>query len=67
MAACVYNVALFIGAKLFYSSINRYDAHLQSLDDLTSVSRKRSRIWDSMTQEERQEYLATTRDKGNKR
>ena len=51
IAICVYNFALFIGAKLFYVRVNR----------------KRAAIWDAMSQEEKQHYLATTNDKGNKR
>lgn len=48
---CVYNMVLFIGAKLFYVYINR----------------KRERIWSAMSVAEREEYLATTKDVGNKR
>ncbi|KAE9373984.1 hypothetical protein N431DRAFT_532579 [Stipitochalara longipes BDJ] len=48
---CAYNFVLFIGAKLFY----------------VHVHRQRERKWNSMTSEEKDEYLATTSDKGNKR
>ncbi|KAF2101585.1 MFS general substrate transporter [Rhizodiscina lignyota] len=48
---CVYNIALFIGAKIFYVLINRH----------------RERIWNSMSKEEKEHYLSTTKDKGNKR
>ncbi|TKA32868.1 hypothetical protein B0A50_01094 [Salinomyces thailandicus] len=48
--AC-YNLALFIGAKAFYVSVNR----------------SRERSWDGMSREQREHYLATTTDKGNKR
>jgi hypothetical protein len=34
---------------------------------LTVRSSKRDKIWSSMTAEEREDYLATTKDKGNKR
>lgn len=37
-------------------------------DQLTNAcSRNRDKKWDSMTKEEKEEYLATTKDKGNKR
>ncbi|KAM0802956.1 major facilitator superfamily domain-containing protein [Usnea florida] len=48
---CVYNMALFIGAKVFYIVKNR----------------SRRQKWDAMTAEEKQTYLETTTDKGNKR
>jgi uncharacterized protein YpmS len=48
---CAYNFILFIGAKLFYVHVNK----------------KRATIWDNMTQSERENYLATTKDQGNKR
>jgi len=48
---CVYNLALFIGAKVFYSRVNK----------------RRDEIWDSMTLEQKRVYLNTTKDKGNKR
>ncbi|KAJ9635923.1 hypothetical protein H2201_000081 [Coniosporium apollinis] len=51
IAVCAYNFVLFIGAKLFYSHINN----------------RRQKVWDSMTQEKKEEYLATTKDRGNKR
>ncbi|TID16966.1 MFS general substrate transporter [Venturia nashicola] len=51
IAICCYNFALFIGAKLFYVHVNK----------------KRAAVWDAMTHEERDVYLSTTRDKGNKR
>jgi len=52
---------------VFYTSINRYD-YVQIETHLSdALYRNRSKIWDMMTQEERQEYLATTKDKGNKR
>lgn len=42
---------LFIGAKLFYVYINK----------------KREAAWSEMSGQERDVYLATTKDKGNKR
>lgn len=51
IAICAINFTLFIGTKLYYVAINR----------------KRSKIWASMTKEERKMYLETTKDEGNKR
>ncbi|KAF2655936.1 MFS general substrate transporter [Lophiostoma macrostomum CBS 122681] len=51
IAICVYNFFLFIGAKLYYVSVNK----------------KRDKIWNAMSQEEKETYLETTKDKGNKR
>ncbi|OCK75436.1 MFS general substrate transporter [Lepidopterella palustris CBS 459.81] len=51
IAICAYNFILFIGAKIFYVRVNA----------------KRDKVWDSMTREEKENYLATTKDKGNKR
>lgn len=48
---CAYNVFLFIGAKLYYKRINT----------------KRDLIWNAMGKEERETYLETTKDNGNKR
>jgi hypothetical protein len=48
---CAFNFALFIGTKVFYVAINE----------------RRSRIWESMTKEEKEIYLETTKDEGNKR
>ena len=48
---CVYNIFLFVGAKSFYIWVNR----------------TRAKKWDSMSPKEKEEYLATTTDKGNKR
>lgn len=33
----------------------------------TRVNKKRDRIWDAMTTEQKSEYLRTTKDEGNKR
>lgn len=51
LAICAYNFVLFIGAKLFYANVNR----------------QRERKWNAMTSEEKDHYLQTTTDKGNKR
>ena len=51
MGICAYNFVLFIGAKLYYISVNR----------------KRERLWNSMSNDEKETYLSTTKDKGNKR
>lgn len=51
IAITVWNFFVFIGAKLYYVSINK----------------KRERIWASMNKEEKETYLETTKDKGNKR
>ncbi|KAF2114546.1 phthalate transporter [Lophiotrema nucula] len=48
---CAYNIFIFIGAKLFYVHVNR----------------KRDNKWNAMSAQEREHYLATTTDKGNKR
>ncbi|KAF2036193.1 MFS general substrate transporter [Setomelanomma holmii] len=48
---CVYNFFLFIAAKLYYVWVNK----------------KRERIWSSMSKDEKETYLETTTDKGNKR
>jgi hypothetical protein len=45
------NFVLFAGAKFYYVYVNK----------------KRDRIWDSMSKEEKDNYLSTTTDKGNKR
>jgi hypothetical protein len=51
IAICAYNFVVFIGAKLYYVNINR----------------KRDRIWSAMSKEEKEIYLETSKDKGNKR
>jgi hypothetical protein len=48
---CIYNMILFIGTKLFYLHINR----------------TRAKIWDAMSPKEKEDYLSTTTDQGNKR
>ena len=51
IAICAYNFLLFLGAKQYYVVVNR----------------RRARIWDSMTKEEKEVYLQTTKDQGNRR
>jgi hypothetical protein len=51
LGICAYNFFLFIGAKLFYVWVNKH----------------REKVWGSMTVEEKEVYLSTTKDKGNKR
>jgi hypothetical protein len=48
---CAYNFVAFIGAKVYYVKTNK----------------KRERVWKSMSTEEKETYLETTKDKGNKR
>ncbi|KAL1600959.1 hypothetical protein SLS59_005624 [Nothophoma quercina] len=51
IAICAYNFALFIGAKIFYVTVNK----------------RREAVWSSMSKEDKETYLETTTDKGNKR
>jgi len=51
IAITVYNIFLFIGAKFYYDWRNK----------------TRATKWDAMTAEEKEHYLRTTTDKGNKR
>ena len=46
-----YNIVVIISSKLYYRSRNA----------------QRDKIWDSMSEAERAQYLVTTTDKGNKR
>ena len=48
---CTYNFAIFIGAKFYYVYVNK----------------KRTAVWDKMDKSEKESYLETTTDKGNKR
>lgn len=48
---CVYNIALFVFAKIYYVWRNKV----------------RAKQWDAMSTSQKEEYLATTTDKGNKR
>lgn len=51
VAIACLNLVLYAIAKAYYVLKNK----------------KRARIWDNWTEEERKEYLATTKDRGNKR
>ncbi|KAL1980538.1 hypothetical protein VTN96DRAFT_3983 [Rasamsonia emersonii] len=51
VSLCVVNIFIYIFAKLYYILRNRY----------------RDRKWNAMTPEQREEYLRTTTDRGNKR
>ncbi|KAL2001521.1 hypothetical protein VTN02DRAFT_1662 [Thermoascus thermophilus] len=51
VSLCVVNIALYIFAKVYYILRNRH----------------RDRKWNAMTAAQREEYLATTTDEGNKR
>lgn len=51
ISLCVVNIGLYIFAKVYYILRNRY----------------RDKKWNAMTVEERERYLATTKDQGNKR
>ncbi|KAL5116237.1 hypothetical protein ACEQ8H_005902 [Pleosporales sp. CAS-2024a] len=51
LVICAVNMVLFVSAKLYYMEVNK----------------KRDRIWDTMSKEEKDIYLETTKDLGNKR
>ncbi|KIW81694.1 hypothetical protein Z517_04720 [Fonsecaea pedrosoi CBS 271.37] len=51
VSLCAVNIGIYIFAKVYYVVRNK----------------RRDRIWNAMTEEQRAEYLATTTDKGNKR
>ncbi|KIW91501.1 uncharacterized protein Z519_07467 [Cladophialophora bantiana CBS 173.52] len=51
VSLCVLNVGIYAFAKVYYVLRNR----------------NRDKVWNSMTEDQRIEYLATTTDKGNKR
>jgi hypothetical protein len=70
LAICGYNFVLFIGAKLFYVWRNRYDFRISLKNvDVAEITfyRVRDRRWNELSLAERKTYLATTKDKGNKR
>ncbi|OJD35549.1 major facilitator superfamily [Diplodia corticola] len=48
---CIFNIIVFVGTKYFYVNVNR----------------DREAKWDAMSHDDKEIYLATTRDKGNKR
>ena len=51
IAICAFNIVLFISTKIFYVTVNK----------------RREAIWSSMSIEDKETYLETTKDKGNKR
>ena len=51
IAIACYNIVLLVATKFFYVSVNK----------------KRSTKWKAMSKEEREHYLETTTDRGNKR
>lgn len=51
IAIAVYNIFVMVGTKLFYVRTNK----------------KRAAQWDAMSKEEKDHYLTTTKDRGNKR
>jgi len=69
LGICAYNTVLFVGAKLFYVYINkRRDKIWNSVCAEINPFQWTGQLTDiKMTQEQREEYLATTTDKGNKR
>ena len=71
LGLAAYNAVLFIATKFYYVWRNRYGSYIQYLNDLAPAkliyNSKRDQIWDRMSQDQRLEYLATTKDKGNKR
>jgi hypothetical protein len=51
VAICVFNIGLYVLTKLYYAWRNK----------------SRSNAWEKMSEAERLNYLATTKDEGNKR
>ncbi|PPJ59370.1 hypothetical protein CBER1_11709 [Cercospora berteroae] len=51
IAVCVFNMFLFVAAKWFYVGVNR----------------RRDQAWNALTTEEKEDYLSTTKDQGNRR
>ena len=71
LGLAAYNAILFIATNFYYVWRNRYGSHIQNFNALWPAEfmndSKRDQIWDMMSQDQRLEYLATTKDKGNKR
>lgn len=69
IAICCYNIALFIGTKIVYVTVNKWVKAALSNEDrcANAKCRRRAKQWDAMSKEERDHYLSTTTDKGNKR
>ncbi|KAM3419178.1 hypothetical protein BST61_g5122 [Cercospora zeina] len=51
LAITAYNICLFLFTKVFYVVVNQ----------------RRAKTWDAMSREEKEQYLSTTKDEGNKR
>jgi hypothetical protein len=51
IAICCYNFLVFVGAKIYYKRVNA----------------RRDWLWNGMDKNERERYLESTKDKGNKR
>ncbi|KAF2151791.1 MFS general substrate transporter [Myriangium duriaei CBS 260.36] len=51
LALVCYNICLMVAIKLFYVNVNK----------------RRERVWSAMSKAEKEHYLSTTKDKGNKR
>lgn len=51
VGVCVYNMVVFLGAKWYYVWRNK----------------RKAAVWDGMTEQEREHYLATTEERGNRR
>lgn len=63
-----YNLLLFLGVKFYYVYKNKYvSSYFMCCNADEKRNRTRDNIWNAMTEQERQTYLATTTDKGNKR
>lgn len=64
-----YNIVLFVGAKVYYVRKNAYgfSGRPQKESMLTPTHSSRDKIWKAKTREEKEDYLATTKDKGNRR
>ena len=51
LALVAYNIVLFVATKVFYVRVNA----------------RRDKIWNAMDREQKEHYLSTTKDRGNKR
>lgn len=76
IAIVCYNIAAFVGCKVFYVTVNKYvffffspfcRPKMQRLLTFSFVNRRRDEKWNAMSKEEKEHYLATTTDEGNKR
>lgn len=73
IAIVCYNLVLFVGTKIFYVKVNKYVVlflfvtQTEQLANDRFLNRKRATKWNAMSKEEKEYYLQTTTDKGNKR